>query len=103
MVDLSSIQPSSNRPNQISERSVSKTSSNRAKESSSTPSTSTDRIEISAGAREAGVLNRLVKSAQSEPDVRVDAVEQARQRLANGEYEGVEVSRETAKKILGFV
>ena len=58
--------------------------------------------EISAGAKEAHTVGRLVQSARSQPEVRAEAVARAKEKLENGEYEGVVVSRETAKKILGL-
>lgn len=58
-----------------------------------------DSIEISAGAKKAQTVSRLVEAAQSSPPVRADAVEQARETLAQGGYEGEEVSREAARRI----
>ena len=100
MVDIVGI-GSSNQPNRVSDRPAAKNAS-KAKESTSSSSQS-DRIEISAGRKEADVVKRLVNLAQSEPDIRAEAVAQAKERLANGEYEGREVSRETAKRILGIL
>ncbi|MBZ0258939.1 flagellar biosynthesis anti-sigma factor FlgM [bacterium] len=101
MVDIVGINSSANHPNRVGDRgSVAKGSSSQAKETSST-TTNSDRIEISAGARQVGVLSRLVKTAQAEPNVRADAVARAKEKLENGEFEGVEVSRDAAKKILG--
>lgn len=104
MVDIVGINSSSNQPNRVSDRSqVGKSGGQKARETgSSSSSAPTDRIEISAGVREAGVLNRLVQTAQAQPEVRAEAVAAAKEKLANGEFEGVEVSRNAAKKILGF-
>lgn len=99
MVDIVGIN-STNQPNRVSDRPAAKNAS-KAKESPSSSSQS-DRIEISAGRREADAVRRLVQLAQAEPDIRAEAVAQAKEKLANGEYEGREVSRETAKSILGL-
>ncbi len=101
MVDIVGINSSANQPNRVGGRdNVAKGSSSEAKSSSSTTPAS-DRIDISAGARQVGVLSRLVKTAQAEPNVRADAIARAKEKLENGEFEGVDVSRDAAKKILG--
>ncbi len=102
MVDIVGINNTTQQTNRISDRSTSKSTSTKSKESSSTPSAG-DRIEISAGAKEAQVVKKLVAAAQAEPDVRPEAVAAAKERLQNGEYDGVDVSRQTAKKILGIL
>jgi hypothetical protein len=58
-----------------------------------------DSLEISSGAKEAQVVSHLVEAARSSPSVRPDAVEHARETLAQGGYEGEQVSREAAKRI----
>lgn len=104
MVDILGISTTQNQASRVSERSSTRSVSSKtstSSESSSSSASSGDRIEISAGAKEASAVRRLVSIAQAEPDVRPDAVAQAKERLARGEYDGVEVSRQTAKKILG--
>ncbi len=101
MVDIVGLNSTQNQINRITERATTRVASAKSKETSSASSPS-DRIEISAGAKEASIVRRLVGVAQAEPDVRPDAVAQAKERLANGQYQGIEVSRETAKKILGM-
>ncbi|RJP31964.1 MAG: flagellar biosynthesis anti-sigma factor FlgM [Candidatus Omnitrophota bacterium] len=103
MVDIVGINNTAQQANRIAERSTSKSPGTRGKETSSAPSSSSgDRIEISAGAKEAQVVKKLVAAAQAEPDVRPEAVNAAKERLENGGYDGIEVSRQTAKKILGI-
>lgn len=101
MVDIVGINSTSNQPNKVTERGSSKTTSSKMKD---TPSSSPvgDRIEISANAKEASTIGRLVDLAQSESDIRPEEVEKARERLENGEYNGIEISRQTAKKMLGI-
>ncbi|MGI6458460.1 MAG: flagellar biosynthesis anti-sigma factor FlgM [bacterium] len=101
MVDITGVNSQPNQPNRIENRSVSKSSASKSKESSTSGSAG-DRIEISADAKEAHTVGRLVQSARSQPEVRAEAVARAKEKLENGEYEGVVVSRETAKKILGL-
>jgi anti-sigma28 factor (negative regulator of flagellin synthesis) len=101
MVDITGIGSQPNQPNRVTERSVAKTSASKSKESPNATSTG-DRVEISAGAKEAHTLGRLVSVAQAQPEVRPEAVAKAKEKLENGAYQGVEVSRETARKILGF-
>lgn len=101
MVDITGVNSSNLQPNRVTDRSSTRSSSSSS--SGTTGSSSTgDRIEISSGARQASSLRSLVQTAQAEPDVRPEAVAQARERLESGGYQGAEVSREAAKKILGF-
>ena len=103
MVDILGINATQNQANRVTEKSSARGTSSKTSASSSSSSASTgDRIEISAGAKEASAVRRLVGLAQTEPDVRPEAVAQAKEKLANGEFNGAEVSRETAKKILGL-
>jgi anti-sigma28 factor (negative regulator of flagellin synthesis) len=101
MVDIVGIS-SSSQTNRVSDRPSAKGSAAKVK-STSSPSSQSDRIDISAGKREADAVKRLVSLAQSGSDIRPEAVTQAKEKLANGEYEGIEVSRETAKRILGIM
>ncbi|MDX9753374.1 MAG: flagellar biosynthesis anti-sigma factor FlgM [bacterium] len=100
MVDIVGLGSATHQPNRISDRPAAKGSAAKGKDSVSV--SAGDRIEISAGRKEADAVNRLVQMAQSEPEVRAEAVARAKEKLANGEYEGIEVSRATAKKILGI-
>lgn len=103
MVDIFGINSTPNQPNRVTDRPVSKASSSKTKETTSSSSTtSSDRIEISSGAKEAQSINRLITVAQAQPEVRADAVARAKERLENGEYKGVEVSRQAARRILGL-
>ena len=101
MVDIVGINSTTQLTNRVSDRTASKSASSKTKESSTTV-VSGDRIEISAGAKEAQVVKKLVAAAQAEPDVRPDAVAAAKERLTNGGYDGVGVSRQAAMKILGI-
>ncbi|MBN2325721.1 MAG: flagellar biosynthesis anti-sigma factor FlgM [Candidatus Omnitrophica bacterium] len=101
MVDISGIGNTQNQANKITERSSTRSGGSKSNEASSSSSAASDRLEISAGAKQAGAVQRLTSLAQTSQDVRPEAVAQAREKLEKGEYEGVEVSRETAKKILG--
>ncbi len=101
MVDIVGINNTTQQANKIADRSASKSAASKSKEATVAPSTG-DRIEISAGVKEAQAVKRLVAAAQSEPDVRPEAVATAKERLQNGEYNGVEASRTAAKKILGM-
>lgn len=101
MVDIVGINTTQHQA-RVSERSSARNIGSKSSETSSSSSSSGDRIEISAGAKEASAVRRLVGLAQAEPDVRPQAIAQAKERLANGEFEGIDVSRQTAKKILGI-
>jgi anti-sigma28 factor (negative regulator of flagellin synthesis) len=102
MVDIVGINSAQNHANRVTERGSAKNVGSKTRESSSSSSSSSgDRIEISAGAKEASAVSRLMGLAQAEPDVRPEAVAEAREKLANGEFEGLDVSRDAAKKILG--
>lgn len=100
MVDISGINPSNLQPNRVTDR-VSGRGNAPARQDSVSTSTG-DRIEISTGAREVSTLRRLVQTAQSQSDIRPEAVARAKEKLDNGEYEGVEVSRSAAQRILGY-
>ena len=100
MVDIVGISSSTQQTNRITDRPAAKASAARAKESSS--STRGDQIDISTGRREAVTVSRMIKAAQAEPDVRAEEVARAKEKLENGEYDGTDVSRATAKKILGL-
>ncbi len=101
MVDILGINTTQTQASRVSERSSTRSASTKSTRDSGSSPSSGDRIEISAGAKEASAVRRLVSIAQAEPDVRPEAVAQAKERLANGEFSGVEVSRQAAKKILG--
>lgn len=105
MVDIVGISTTQNQANRVAERGSTRGVSSKSSSSSESSSSSGtgDRIEISAGAKEASLVQRLVGLAQSEPDTRPEAVERAKEKLANGEFEGTEVSRQAAKKILGVI
>ncbi|MFB3787284.1 MAG: flagellar biosynthesis anti-sigma factor FlgM [bacterium] len=100
MVDLTGINTQANQANRVTERAVSKGTGAKANEPAATPSP-TDRIEISAGAKEAQTISNLVQLAQAESDMRPAVVAQAKEKLEQGEYEGIEASRQAAQKILG--
>lgn len=100
MVDLIGINSNNLNPNRVQDRSSAR-SSEVKRDTANTGNTSSDRIEISSGARDMSALRNLVQTAQAQPEVRTEAVEKARQKLENGEFNGVEVSREAAKNILG--
>ena len=102
MVDIVGINSTNNQVNRVADRSVAKVSSSKGREPDSSSAEVGDRIEISAGAKEASVLTRLVSSAQAEPDVRPEAVSRAKEKLDSGGFNGIEVSRQAAKKILGI-
>ncbi len=101
MVDITGVNTSSNQPNRITERSISRAGGSKSKNVSSS-ATAGDRVDISAGVKEADTVKKLVQSAQSQPEIRPELVAAVKERLERGEYEGVEVSRQTAKKILGI-
>ncbi len=101
MVDIVGINSAQNHANRVTERASSKNIGTKTRESNSSAPSSGDRIEISAGAKEASAVSRLIGLAQAEPDVRPEAVAQAREKLASGQFEGLDVSRNAAKKILG--
>ena len=101
MVDIRSIGNLQPQP-RVTERSGGSSAAASKKAAASEPSQS-DSVEISAGAKEAQVASRLVESAQSSPDIRPEAVQRARETLERGGYDGVEVSREAAKNILGLL
>jgi anti-sigma28 factor (negative regulator of flagellin synthesis) len=101
MVDLTGVNAQSNQANRVTERAAAKSGGTKAKEPAAM-APPTDRIEISAGAKEAQTISHLVQLAQAEPEIRPEAVAQAKEKLAQGGYEGIEVSRQTAKKILGM-
>ena len=62
---------------------------------------SADRVELSDDARQLEtVKNRLAEEARNQPDVREDRVAQAKARLEAGEYEGENVKRVIADRIL---
>ncbi len=100
MVDIVGINTTNQQTNRVS-GTPSKGNVSKGRESNSTNATG-DRIEISAGAKEAQSVKRLVSSAQAEPDFRPEAVAAAKEKLEKGEFDGIEVSRQTARKILGF-
>ncbi len=102
MVDITGINATPQQANRVSGRTANKTDAAKNTEAVSAVNGG-DRIEISAGAKEAQTVQKLVSSAQSEPDVRPEAVARAKERLENGEYEGVDVSRQAAKNILGVL
>jgi len=101
MVDIVGINTTTQQTNRVSSRATAKSEAAKAPEAKSTAS-SGDRIDISAGVQQMQSVKRLVAAAQAEPDYRPEAVSRAKERLDNGEYEGVEVSRQTARKILGL-
>lgn len=103
MVDISGINSSNNQLNRVTDRSGNRAGGVSKNKADSPGATSqSDRIEISASAKEASAITRLVSSAQSEPDIRPEAVAQAKAKLESGGFEGVEVSRQAARKILGI-
>lgn len=100
MVDITRIDNQTVQSTRSAERT---NASSRAKSSSASTSSSnvtTDSVEISAAAKEGQTVARLVSAAKAEPSVRADAVEKAKDTLAKGGFEGREVSRKTAEKIL---
>lgn len=101
MVDIVGLSSSTQQTNRITDRPAAKSSAARAKESTSSPARG-DQIDISTGRKEAVTVSRLILAAQAEPDIRAEEVARAKEKLDNGEYEGREVSRQTAKKILGL-
>ncbi len=101
MVDLTGINTQANQANRVTERPAPKGTSAKSNEPAATPSP-TDRIEISAGAKEAQTVSNLVQLAQAESDIRPSVVTQAREKLEQGGYDGLEASRQAAKKILGL-
>ncbi len=102
MVDIVGLNNNTNQPNRV-DKSSSKGVNARNKEAPETTSSSVakDTIDIAAGAKEAQAVKRLIASAQAQPDVRADAVEAAKQKLANGGFDGRDVSEQAARKILG--
>lgn len=103
MVDITGIGNQSVQSSRATERSQSTARSKEAKATSGGASTVSDSVELSEGAREGQTLNRLVGSAKSSPDVRAEAVSQAKQTLADGGFEGREVSRRAAENILDSI
>ncbi|MCZ6633950.1 MAG: flagellar biosynthesis anti-sigma factor FlgM [bacterium] len=60
-----------------------------------------DSVEISGTAQQAQAeQNRLQDAARGIPDIREDRVAQARERLANGEFESDEIRRIIADRLL---
>lgn len=102
MVDISSIGNTQNQANKITERNSTRGAESKSAETSSNSSASSDRLEISAGAKQASAVGRLANLAQASQDVRPEAVAQAKEKIEKGEFEGIEVSRETARKMLGL-
>lgn len=100
MVDIVGLNTTTQNAARIADRANARASSSKGKENSS--AVAGDRIEISAGAKEAQSIKRLVSAAQAEPDFRPEAVSKAREKVENGELDGIEVSRQTARKILGI-
>ncbi|MFH1737462.1 MAG: flagellar biosynthesis anti-sigma factor FlgM, partial [bacterium] len=101
-VDIRSIGNLQPQP-RVTERSGGSSAAASKKAVAGEPSSQSDSVEISTGAKEAQAVSRLVGSAQSSPDIRPEAVQRARETLERGGYEGVEVSREAAKNILGLL
>ena len=102
MVDIVGVNSSTTQPARVSDRSVAKGGSAKSK-GESVSSASSDRLDISTGGKEVkSVVDRLIVTAQAEPDIRPEEVSRAKERLDNGDYNGIEVSRQTAKKILGL-
>ena len=102
MVDIRSIgnlPPQTRVPERTGAPSV--TSTKKAAVTESAPSS--DSVQISQGAKEAQVVSRLVSDAKSTPDIRPEVVQKARETLERGGYDGVEVSREAARNILGLL
>ena len=101
MVDIVRINSSGSQVNRIPDRASPKASEAKASSGSSS-SLPTDTLDIGTGAREASIVKRLISIAQSEPNVRAEAIAVAKEKLSNGDFEGIEVSRDTAKRILGI-
>ncbi len=101
MVDITGI---GNQPVQSGRAAERSSSSSRSRDgvaaSVSSSSSASDSVEISAAAKESQTVSRLVGAVKSSPDVRAEAVAQAKQTLADGGFEGRNVSRQAAENIL---
>ncbi len=58
-----------------------------------------DKVEISTASSKAVEVAMYSELAKTVPEVRLDVIEQARERVASGAYLKPEVTREVAKKI----
>lgn len=58
-----------------------------------------DKVEISTASTKAAEVAAYSELAKAVPEVRIDLVEQARERVANGTYLKPEVTRDVARKI----
>lgn len=60
----------------------------------------TDRVEISNTSTRIAEVARVIEMAKASPDIRMDVVEAARDKLARGDYFKPDVTRAIAEKIL---
>ena len=59
-----------------------------------------DQIQISSQSPRVAEIAQVAELAKASPDIRIDVVEQARERLASGEYLKPETTRQIAERIL---
>ena len=61
---------------------------------------SSDHVEISSSAKQAQVMAAVARAIRNTPDVRLDRVQAASERVKNGDYVSDKVVEQTAEKIL---
>jgi hypothetical protein len=59
-----------------------------------------DKVEISGAAAKIAEVAKFTEIAKAAPDIRIDLVQQAQERVADGTYLKPEVTQEVAQKIL---
>ena len=59
-----------------------------------------DQVQISPQSSKVAEIARVSELAKASPDIRVDVVEQAREKIAAGEYLRPETTRQIAERIL---
>ena len=74
-----------------------------ASNASSGAAQASDDVAISSEARAAAELAKLIRVAQSTPDVRMDKVEAARESIARGDYKKPEVVAQVADRIMKYL
>lgn len=75
----------------------------RAKSSMAGEATSKDGVSISEEAQTAAEAGRILQASKTMDDIRAERVEQAKQRIASGEYKNRDVVSKVAERIMRVI
>ncbi len=84
-------------------RSEREAASTRLGAASTDDSTTRDDVSISSEAKAAAEAGRLFQATKSQEEMRADRIEQAKQRIAEGQYKNREVVSKVAEKLLKLI